>query len=72
MRHKRVRAGRLYRYVPVALDRFDPKSGATEGQRVRVVVLRGAPSPNTWGHAHVEDEAGNFLGLVCCNSLNDT
>jgi len=70
-RFKRVRAGRLYRYMPVAMDRIDPKSAACDGQRVRVVKLHGCVPPNTWGHAHIEDTRGTFLGLVCCNSLAD-
>lgn len=72
MKFKRVRAGRMYRYRPVPMDRFDPKSSANDGQRVRVVVRDGCAPPNTWGHAHVEDLDGHFLGLVCCNSLDDT
>lgn len=68
---KRVRTGRMYRYMPVPLDCYDPKSAARPGQRVRVVVRTGCAPPNTWGHAHIEDLEGNFIGLVCVNSLDD-
>jgi len=70
-RFKRVRAGRLYRYMPVPMDRLDPKSSASDGQRVRVIRQPGCPPPGTMGHAHVTDVDGHFLGLVCVNSLSD-
>lgn len=66
---RRVRAGATYRYDPVGVDLWDPKSSATPGQEVRVVNLYGAPPANTMGHAHIESLSGKFLGLVLTNSL---
>ena len=65
----KVRAGRTYLFHPVPMDRFDPKSTATHGQRVKVVKLPGCPPPNTMGHCHIATEQDVFLGLVHCNSL---
>jgi hypothetical protein len=67
---RRIRAGSVWTYRAVLIDHFRPASKATEGQRVRVVKLNGCPPPGTMNHCHVEDaESGEFLGLVCCNSL---
>ncbi|HEX3105624.1 MAG TPA: hypothetical protein VHQ22_14355 [Terriglobales bacterium] len=68
---KRVRAGRLYRYKPVLLDRGHPPYNVQEGDIVRVVNLPGCPKAGTMGHCHVEHLNGDFAGLVCCNSLED-
>ena len=51
------------------MDQFDPRSDAVEGQRVRVINLRGAPKANTMGHCHIESLEGEFLGMVHVNSL---
>jgi len=66
----KVRAGRIYKYNPVLLDRIHRCAGAAEpGQLVRVVNLPGAPKCNTMGQCHIEDLQGHFLGMVCTNSL---
>ena len=65
----RVRAKSVYTFRPVAIDRYDPRSDAVEGQQVRVVNLRGAPKCNTMGHCHIESLDGEFLGMVSTNSL---
>lgn len=65
----KVRVGNTYRYNPVILDRVDPKVRIKEGTIVKVINLPGAPKANTMGHCYVEDENGQFLGMVCCNSL---
>ena len=66
----RVRAGQLYRYNPVLIDRIDGRTNLQKGTIVRVVNLPGCPKANTMGHCHVADpETGKFIGLVCCNSL---
>jgi len=39
------------------------------GELVRVVNLPGCPRANTMGHCHVQSLAGEFIGLVSCNSL---
>jgi len=67
----RVRKGGRYVFWAAGMDRFDPAHlGLEDGQEVRVVHPRGCPPPNTMGHCHVEDLAGNFMGLVQCDSLN--
>jgi hypothetical protein len=43
--------------------------GLQRGDVVRVVNLHGCPPANTMGHCHVETLAGEFAGLVFCNSL---
>ncbi len=65
----RVRVRSVYTFRPVAMDQFDPRSDAVEGQRVRVINLRGAPKANTMGHCHIESLEGEFLGMVHVNSL---
>jgi hypothetical protein len=69
-RFRKVRAGSVYTYEPVPMDRFSPACTAEAGQVVRVVNLPGCPKANTMGHCHVQDaETGAFLGLVVTNSL---
>ncbi len=65
---RKVRAGSTYEYQPVMMDVYDPKTPLKPGDKVKVVNLRGCPSPNTMGHCHVEHN-GQFAGLVCTNSL---
>lgn len=67
----KVRANSVYTFRPVLLDRLlSQHHHARDGQRVRVVNLNGAPKCNTMNHCHIEDsESGEFLGMVCCNSL---
>lgn len=71
----RVRAGAIYNYDPVLIDKIDPPYGVQvgileSGHSVRVVNLPGCPKANTMGHCHIETVAtGDFLGLVCTNSL---
>ena len=69
MSYNRVRAGSLYRYEPVPLDRFHPPYNIEANDIVRVVNLPSCPKANTMGHAHVEHLGGEFAGLVCTNSL---
>ena len=65
----RVRTGARYIFRPVPLDRFDPKTTLKAGELVRVVRPHGCPPAGTMGHCHVADMAGQFRGLVHCNSL---
>lgn len=69
MKTRRVRAGQVFVFVPVLLDRTHPSPALTPGDVVRVVKLRGCPPPGTMGHCHVERMDGSFGGLVCVNSL---
>lgn len=65
----RVRVGSIYIYKPVPLDKIDAKVSCKEGDRVRVINLPGAPKANTMNHCYIETLEGQFLGMVCCNSL---
>lgn len=65
---RKVRTGARYIYDPVGLDIWDARTDLKRGQVVQVVKLQGCPPPNTMGHAHVAVN-GQFVGLVCCNSL---
>lgn len=66
---KKVRVNSIYLYHPVLIDKCDSRIKIKEGTQVRVINLPNAPKANTMGHCYVEDLKGNFLGLVCCNSL---
>jgi len=68
---QKVRVGKVYRVRLILFDQlmFEHYT-ATEGQMVRVVNLYGCPPANTMGMCHIEDaESGEFLGMVCTNSL---
>ncbi len=66
----RVTAGKLYAYYPCLIDVVDARTALKFGDVVRVVNLPGCPPANTMGHCHVADAAsGQFIGLVCCESL---
>jgi hypothetical protein len=69
---RKVRTGKVYTFNPVLGDCIlTQHHRATKGQRVRVVRLHGCPPPGTMGQTHIESEAGEFLGMVYCNSLED-
>lgn len=75
MHVRKVRAGARYVYRPVLMDKISPPVGAKsgklqEGDVVKVVNLPGCPRCNTALHAFVQNEAGEFLGLVMTNSLH--
>ena len=65
----KVRANALYRYDPVLLDQIDGRTSLQPGDVVKVVNLPGCPKAGTMGHCHVATPQGEFIGLVCCNSL---
>jgi len=67
----KVYAGHSYIFNPVLMDQlWVEHHTARKGQRVVVVNLPGAPKCNTMGQCHIEDAAtGEFLGMVCVNSL---
>ena len=65
----KVRNGSVYTYNPVPLDVFDSRTNLQKGEKVRVIKLHGCPPPNTMNHCHVERLTGEFVGMVCCNSL---
>ena len=64
-RHK-VRVNSLYRYQPVLIDHDVPLE---TGTIVRVINLHGCPPANTMGHCYIEHLGGEFIRLVCTNSL---
>ena len=66
---KRVRVGSTYVYKPVAIDQYDKRNDAGEGQHVRVINMPGCPRANTMGHCHIESLDGEFLGMVHVASL---
>lgn len=67
---KRVRVNSVYIYEPVMLDRTDARTNLKAGDKVRVINLPGCPRAGTMGHCHVaHPETGQFIGLVCVNSL---
>lgn len=69
---RRVRVGNLYHYDPVLIDRTSRHTHHIEpGLYVRVINMTGCPPANTMGHCYIENMLGEFLGLVCCNSLVD-
>jgi hypothetical protein len=70
----RVRVNAHYFFYPVPMDRFDPCYGLSrglvkEGDRVKVINMHGAPKANTMGHCYIQNEKGEFCGLVVTNSL---
>ena len=67
----KVRANAIYVFSPNMLDRIDGRTNLKAGDLVRVKNLHGCPRCNTMGHCHVVDVAtGDFIGLVCTNSLH--
>lgn len=66
----KVRKGGVYRFEACGWDVFDRKPNTpANGAIVRVCHPYGCPAPNTMNHCHVETLEGEFIGLVCCNSL---
>lgn len=65
---RRVTPHKVYRYVPVPLDRFDARTDLSYGDIVKVINRPGAPPANTAGHCYVEKD-GKVAGLVVTNSL---
>jgi hypothetical protein len=66
----KVRVGSWYAYYPVMYDVLHPPVNyIEEGAIVKVVNKHGCPPANTMGMCYVEDGHGDFLGMVCTNSL---
>ena len=66
MTYNRVRVGSLYRFHPVFIDRNVP---CEDGTIVRVINLYGCPPANTMGQCYIEHLGGEFIQMVCVNSL---
>jgi len=66
----KVRVGSLYAYHPVMMDVLHPPFGNPEnGAILRVINKHGCPKANTMGMCYVETMDGEFMGMVCTNSL---
>jgi hypothetical protein len=66
----KVRVGSLYAYDPVMMDVLRPPFGNPEkGAILRVINKFGCPKANTCGMCYVETMDGEFMGMVCTNSL---
>lgn len=68
----RVRVNTKYRFNPCAWDSIMPTSSltATPGDIVRVINLPMAPKANTMGQCYIENEQGEFAGMVSVHSLD--
>lgn len=71
MANRRVKVGKSYVYRPVLFDVLNPPFGADDGDIVEVVNLPGCPRANTMGMCHIKKD-GEFAGMVCTNSLQDS
>jgi hypothetical protein len=70
MTTQRVRAGSWYAYNPVMMDVINPPFGKPSvGDIVKVVNKYGCPKANTMGMCYIENGFGEFMGMVCTNSL---
>jgi hypothetical protein len=67
MSYNRVRVNTLYRFVPVPID-FGARN-VEENDIVRVFNLYGCPKANMMGHCYIQHLGGEFIQLVCTNSL---
>jgi hypothetical protein len=70
MANRKVRVNSIYTYNPVLLDIVDARTPLTEGSLVRVINKPGCPKANTMGMCYVSNLSGEFLGMVCTNSLD--
>jgi hypothetical protein len=66
MTYNRVRVGSLYRFHPVLID---SRIGLDAGTIVRVINLYGCPPANMMGQCYIEHLGGEFIQMVCVNSL---
>lgn len=66
----RVRKGQILTFRACGWDVIDRRDNTpADGTRVRVCAPYGCPPPNAMNHCFVETLAGQFIGLVSCNSL---
>jgi len=67
----KVRAGQIYTFKPVVMDKLwdHGAKNLPEGTKVRVINLPMAPKCNTMGQCHIEHLDGTFIGMVSTNSL---
>jgi hypothetical protein len=64
------KAGSVWTFRRAGYDMLMSHADVTEGQRVRVVNLKGAPVAGTMGQCHIVDaNTGDFLGMIDIRSL---
>ena len=71
---EKVRAGLVGYYDPVLMDLADPPYGVEtglleKGDKIKIVKLHGCPPPGTMGMCHINNEAGEFAGLISVRSI---
>lgn len=60
----------LYKFEPVGMDIFMPKTTIKPGTLVVKTQLHGAPKNGVMGQCYIADpETNEFLGMVCVKSL---
>ena len=70
MKRGTPRVGAHRFFYPVPFDRFQSNTGGIEpGTEVIVIQPHGCPRNGTMGMCYVEHITGEFIGLVCINSL---
>jgi hypothetical protein len=66
---KTPRVNSIWKWKPVGMDIYDGHFTLLVGTEVRVIQPYGCPKNGTMGHCYIETKSGQFLGLVCINSL---
>jgi hypothetical protein len=67
---KSPRVGAVRTYKPVFFDKMQDNTMALkEGAKLRVIQPYGCPKNGTMGMCYAETLDGEFVGLVCINSL---
>jgi len=71
MQKLRIVKGRTYKYVPVFMDKWSDNAGhVPSGTLVKVIQPYGCPKNGTMGMCYVDNaDTGEFIGLICINSL---
>lgn len=69
--NRKVRTGSTYVFHPTFLDKHASHliGVVKQGDEVRVMQPYGCPKNGTMGHCYIETMSGQFVGLVCTNSL---
>ena len=63
----KVHVNSLYRFDPVPMDMHT--RNVEENDIVRVINLYGCPKANTMGQCYIQHLGGEFIQMVCVNSL---
>jgi hypothetical protein len=72
-----MKVNKHYVFRPVLIDKIDPCYGVKvglvkEGDIVKTIKKQGCPKFGTMNHGYIENVHGEFLGLVCLNSLQES